>query len=416
MPNSIELRQERTRVVEQMRELVDRAETENRDLNAEERQSYDRGRQDFESLTERIERQEEQEARELETSRTIPVEGGPGGRSTRETGDAYRRSDLPEDAEGRAHRMAFLDLVRFGRAGLAPEARALVLDGAGEVLVPEQLEAEIIRSLPQLTIVRNIASSRTINTNRVRRRSLDEVTVGWGKLETGDQALADSMDDTPVEEFTYVEDLYGLAKVGEAELDDTDVNLEAFIRDSFARSIAEAEDTGFTVGTGHANQQPVGFMTDAAGVATFEAGQANGITIDDFKGLIYATPAQARRNGRFVLASATELALSLLKDANDQYLWQASVQAGRPNTFLGYPLENQEDVAEVPDDGSAAKVAAFGDFNAGYRVYDRLGMALKRLEELYAEEGMIGFKVRRRVGGDVVNPAYLRRLEVPASE
>lgn len=418
MPNSIELRQERTRVVEQMRELVDRAETENRGLEATEQESYDRGATEFEALTGRIERQEAQEARELETAQPIPNPGDPegrGGGNPGGTGRGYRASDLPEDAPDREARMAFLDLARHGRAGLSPEARALVEDTNGEILVPEALETEIRRAIPALTIVRPIASHRNLTTNRVRRRSLDEVSVGWGKLETGGQVLTDSMPSTPGEEYTYVEDLYGLAKIGEDELDDSDVNLEEFVRDSFARALGEAEDTGFTVGTGHANEQPVGFMTPGGDVPAFVAGQANGITIDDFKGLIYATPAQARRNGRFVIASATELALSLLKDANDQYLWQASVQAGRPNTFLGYALENQEDVSEVPDDGTQADVGAFGDFNAGYRVYDRLGMRLKRLEELYAEDGMIGFKVRRRVTGDVVNPAYLRRLRVPAA-
>lgn len=416
MPSSIELRQERTRVVEQSRELVDRAESDSRDLTAEERQTYDRLTGDFTSLTERITRQEEQEQRELETARAIPHPDDPEGRGGGNPPDrAYRTSNLPEDTPLRAERMAFLDLVRYGRAGISAEARALVEDTAGEILVPEALETELRREIPVLAIVRDIASQRNLTTNRVRRRSLDEVTVGWGKLETGDQVLTDSMPDTPTEEYTYIEDLYGLAKIGEDELMDSDVNLEAFVRDSFSLAIAEAEDTAFTIGTGHANDQPVGFMTAAGGITAVDAGQTGAVTIDDFKALIYAVPAQARRNGRFVLASATELILSTLKDANDQYLWQPSNQAGRPNTFLGYALDNQEDVTEVPAAGTAGRVAAFGDFMRTYRVYDRLGMTLKRLEELYSEDGMIGFKVHFRVGGDVINPAWAHVLNVPAA-
>lgn len=418
MTTSVELRQERTRVVEQMRELVDRAENESRDLSAEERQSYDRGREDFDALTGRIQRQEEQEARELETARPIPHPDDPEGRGGGNPGSgrAYRDSDLPEDAPNRAERMAFLDLARYGRSGLSPEARALVEDTAGEILVPEALESEIVRALPALTIIRDIASQRTINTNRVRRRSLDEVTVGWGKLETGTQTLTDSMPSTPGEEWTYVEDLYGLAKVGEDELDDTDVNLEEFIRDSFSRALAEAEDTGFTVGAGHASEEPVGILTDTD-VARLTGGTDAAVTLDDFIKLIFEAPPQARRNGRFVMSSATELAVSLLKDANDQYLWQPSNQVGQPNTLKGHPVHNQEDVPEIPAAGSGTTndVAIFGDFQLGYRVYDRLGMRLKRLEELYAEDGMIGFKVRRRVGGDVRRAAALKVLEVTAS-
>ncbi|GGV86736.1 hypothetical protein GCM10010294_67730 [Streptomyces griseoloalbus] len=402
MPTSVELRQQRAGVVESMRAITERAEGENRGLNPEERQSYDRHDEDFRSLTERIERQEAEEQRAAQMAEPIRRGGGrpdDGGRGTDETRAQERRS-------------AFFQALRRGLPRMAPEQRALVENTAGEILVPEDLETEINRALPDLTIMRGIASQRSITTNRVRRRSLAEVSVGWGKLETNEQTLTDSMPSTPTEEFTYIEDLYGLAKVGEDELDDSDVNLEAFIRDSFARACAEAEDTAFTVGTGHTNHQPVGYMTAEGGVPTVAAAAAAAISTDDLKKLIYATPAQYRRNGRFVISSGTELAVSLLKDGNNQYIWQPSAQAGRPNSLFGYPVDNQEDLAAV---AASARVAAFGDFNAGYRIYDRQGMTVKVLDQLYAEEGMVGWKIRKRVGGDVIRPQALRILAMAAA-
>jgi HK97 family phage major capsid protein len=401
MPTSVELRQQRAGVVESMRSITERAEAENRGLDAEERQSYDRHEEDFRSLTERIERLEAEEQRAAQMAEPIRRGAGrpdDGGRGT-------------EAQRGQERRSAFFQALRRGLPRMAPEQRALVENAAGEILVPEDLETEIMRSLPELTIVRSMASQRSVTTNRVRRRSLDEVTVGWGKLETGEQTLTDSMPGDPAEEFTYIEDLYGLAKIGEDELDDSDVNLEAFVRDSFSRAVGEAEDTAFTIGGGHTARQPVGFMTPGGGVPTVAAGAATEITIDDLKKLIYGVPKQYRRNGRFVMSSATELAISVLKDLNGQYLWQPSNQAGRPNTFLGYALENQEDIASV---AASARSVAFGDFNAGYRIYDRQGMTVKVLDQLYAEEGMIGWKIRARVGGDVVRPEALRILAHPA--
>ncbi len=402
MPTSVELRQQRAGVVESMRSITEAAESANRGLEAEERQSYDRHEQNFRSLTERIERQEAEEERSAQMAE--PIQRGrnrpdDGGRGTEESRAQERRS-------------AFFQALRRGLPRMAPEQRALVENTAGEILVPEDLETEINRALPELTIMRGLASQRSITTNRVRRRSLAEVSVGWGKLETNEQDLTDSMPDTPTDEYTYIEDLYGLAKVGEDELDDSDVNLDAFIRDSFARACAEAEDTGFTVGTGHANHQPVGYMTAGGGVPTVAAAGATAITTDDMMALIYATPAQYRRNGRFTIPSGTELAIATLKDADDRYLWQPSLQAGRPNTFLGYPVENQEDMAAV---AASARVAAFGDFNAGYRIYDRQGMTVKVLDQLYAEDGLIGWKIRKRVGGDVVRPQALRILTMKAA-
>lgn len=401
MPTSVELRQERARVVESLREITETAEKANRNLEAQEREAYDRHETEFRDLTERIERQEAQEEREAAQARSL---GGNPQDPTPSTGEERTK----------AKRAAFWSFMRRGAAGMAPEQRALVQDEAGMILVPEELETEILRALPGLTIVRGLANTRPIGTNRVRRRSLDEVAVGWGKLETGEQTLEDSMPDTPREEWTYIEDLYGLAKIGEDEFDDSDVNLEAFVRDSFSRAIAEAEDTAFTVGGGREERQPVGFMTEDGGVPTVDGSHpdytgSNGVALlDDLKKLIYAVPAQHRRNGAFVLSSGTELHISTLKTAGGAYYWQPSVQAGRPNTFLGYAIENQEDVASI---SAGARIAAFGDFQAGYRIYDRQGMSVQRLEELYAEEGMTGFKVRYRVGGDVVRPQALRILK-----
>lgn len=423
---SEELRRERARIVEQMRELVDRAEGENRDLTGEERQSYERGEADYVALSGRIQRTEAVEERELAMSRSIDRPADPTGagrdldRGGSRDGAGHRASDLPEDAPGRAARMAFLDVVRHGVAGVDPEVRALVQNADGQILVPDLLETELIRSLPAVTVMRELVTVRPVSTNRVKRRGIDEVSVGWGKLETGTD-LTDSMPNKPTSAYTYVEDLYGLAKIGEDELDDSDVGLEAYVRDSFARALGEAEDTAFTVGTGHANQQPVGWATAGGGITAVtgsssdyaQSGDEAYLIVDDLQKLIYAVPAQARRNGAFVMSSSAELFISTRRNADGDRLWQPSTQAGRPNTFLGFAIYNQEDVAAI----AAEKViAGFGDWKRGYQILDRQGMTLQRLVELYAEDGEIGFKVRRRVGGDVRIPDALRVLKTAAAE
>lgn len=328
-----------------------------------------------------------------------------------------KRPPVPEGGKGEGQpsekKAAFFKFMREGKSALTPEEqKALVSDATGQILIPEELEAEIYRELPKLTIIRSLATVRQIRSDRIRRRSLTEVTVGWGKLETGTAITESTM--TPAEEYQYVEDLYGLTKIGEDELMDTDVALESVVTDSFSRAIAEAEDTAFVVGTGHANKQPEGILNGTV-VARVNAGQAGAITADDILKLIYEVPAQYRQNGVFIMNSKTELALRLLKDSNGQYLWQPSLQAGRPNTFAGYPIYNQEDVPQIPAAGTAADVVIFGDVRAGYRILDRLGMTVQRLTELYAEQGLVGFKVHRRVGGGVIRPNALRILKVPAA-
>lgn len=313
--------------------------------------------------------------------------------------------------EDQEKKSAFFKFMREGMAGLSREEKALVQDATGEIIVPEQLDQEIYRELPTLTVMRGLATVRPTTSNRVRRRSMNEVTTGWGKLETSaTKTLADFESTlTPAEDWIYVEDALGLTKIGEDELEDSDVNLQQYIRESFAQAFAELEDTAFIKGTGHANEQPEGILNgtvverfNTGGVGTFEA--------DDLIKLAYQVPAQYRRNGAYIVNSQIELLMRLMKDSNGQYLWQPSLQQGKPATFNGRPVYNQEDV-----NGSVAagnEVAIFGDYKQGYRILDRVGGVVTRINELYIEDGLVGFKYKRRVGGGVVRPNALKVLKI----
>jgi HK97 family phage major capsid protein len=316
----------------------------------------------------------------------------------------------PTDPKEQEKKSAFFTFMREGKAALTTEQKALVQDAVGEIIVPEQLDSEIYRDLPGLTIMRGLANVRPTSSNRVRRRSMNEVTTGWGKLETTASKLGDFESTlTPDEEWIYVEDALGLVKIGEDELEDTDVNLTQYIRDSFAQAYAEMEDTAFIAGTGHANLQPEGILNGSV-VTRFNSGGVGTFEADDLIKLAYAVKAQYRRNGSYIVNSEIELLMRLMKDQNGQYLWQPSLQAGKPNTFNGRPVYNQEDVNGTVATGN--DVAIFGDYNQGYRVLDRSGGTVTRINELYIEDGLVGFKYKRRVGGGVVRPNAMKVLRI----
>jgi HK97 family phage major capsid protein len=297
--------------------------------------------------------------------------------------------------EGQAeYKKAFFDFLRTGKIDLSnekaakyfAERKALVSDTTGQILIPEELESEIYRALPKINIIRKYATIRTITRDRIRRRSMTEVSMGWGKLELGKEVV--ETDVVPSEDYQYVEDLEGLARVGKDELADTDVSLEALIVDSFSRAKAETEETAYISGTGHANEQPDGILNGTT-VTRVTTAAADAIAVDDMLNLIYAVPAQYRRNGRILVPSTTELALRKLKSATEElYLWQPNVQAGQPATFAGYPLEAQEDIPAI-NSSAQCDVAIFGDIRAGYRILDRQGMTIQWLRELYATGGVI---------------------------
>ena len=316
------------------------------------------------------------------------------------------------------YKKSFYNLLRSGPGGqleltdlgtkYVAERKALVSDTTGQILIPEEVESEIYRALPNINIIRGLATIRTTTSDRIRRRSLTEVDMGWGKLETGGEPT--EQDVTPSEDYQYVEDLEGLARIGKDELADTDVALEAILVDSFSRARARKEETAFVAGTGHSNQQPEGILNGTT-VTRVEGATADVIVVDDFLDLIYAVPAQYRRNGKILVPSTTELAMRKLKSGGSEalYLWQPNVQAGQPATFAGYPVLAQEDIGPIGA-SLACDIAIFGDIQAGYRVVDRMGMKVQRLLELWATAGLVGLLVSSRVTGGVIRADALRIL------
>jgi HK97 family phage major capsid protein len=325
--------------------------------------------------------------------------------------------DLKQEVPGaKEYKAAWFNFLRTGEMKLDEAAanylkglqkKALVSDAAGQILIPEELEAEIYRSLPKINVIRQYATVRAIGRDRIRRRSLTEVQMGWGKLELGGEPIETTV--VPSEDHQYVEDLEGLAKIGKDELADTDVAIEPGIVDSFSRARAETEETAFINGTGHTNQQPEGILNGSV-VTRVTSAAPDVIACDDMLDLAYAVPSQYRKNGIYLVPSTTELALRKLKDDDDQYLWQPSVQAGKPASFAGYPLENQEDIPALGA-STGGDIAIFGDLKAGYRILDRSGMTIQRLVEIYATAGLVGLLASFRVGGGVIRPDALRILK-----
>ena len=224
-----------------------------------------------------------------------------------------------------------------------------------------------------------------------------------------------------------------MIKLGEDLLADSDVMLESILRDAFANAMAEAEDGAFVMGEGHSAGEPEGIVAakDATNnpivprVETLSPGE---ITVDDLIELEYKVPAKYKKNAAFIMSSATEKLIRKLKaqgtDSGGSItsnipLWEPSIQAGRPATLLGYPVYNNDFLpAPVVTVGDADKdVIIFGNFKLGYVILDRAGMSVQRLTELYAEQDLVGVKVKKRVGGGIVRPDAMAvlRLVAPTS-
>jgi len=91
-------------------------------------------------------------------------------------------------------------------------------------------------------------------------------------------------------------------------------------------------------------------------------------------------------------------------------LWQPALERGTPPTYNGYPVYQSVAMPTLPTTTGTKTVALFGDFKSAYQIVERLGITLMRLNELYAESGLVGFRVHRRIGGTPIRGEALAAL------
>ena len=141
------------------------------------------------------------------------------------------------------------------------------------------------------------------------------------------------------------------------------------------------------------------------------AASATAVTADELIDLYYSLKSPYRRNAVWTLNDSTVKAIRKLKDGNGQYLWQPGITAGAPDMILGRPVRTS---AYMPAIAAGAKTIAFGDFSY-YWIADRQGRSFKRLNELFAATGQVGFLASQRVDGKLVLPEAVKVLAQKAA-
>lgn len=386
----IELREKRAKAWEATKAFLESHRQENGTISAEDESIYNKMMDEIDSLGREIQRLEKQEAFDLELARAVS------------TPLISKPEKAPDEKSGRASAAYKEDF------GLAMRGKKLVhnvlsegIDADGGFLVPEEFENQIITGLEEANVIRSIA--KVIQTGSERKIPVASThTVAEWTLENGE-----IHEHTPTFEQKSIDayKLTDLVKVSTELLQDSYFDLEEYIAGEFARAFGAAEEEAFCVGTG--TGQPTGIFTASGGeVGTTTSGVD--ISADNLIDLVYALKSPYRRNAVFLMKDTTVAAVRKLKDQNGAYLWQPSIQAGEPDSLLGYKLYTSPYVPEVK---SGSLAVAFGDFH-NYWIADRMGRTVQRLNELYAGNGQIGFIATQRVDAKVILPEGIKLLKV----
>ncbi|MBB4067173.1 phage major capsid protein [Gellertiella hungarica] len=318
-------------------------------------------------------------------------------------------NNQPEAGNDNDLQKAYASYLRTGEIPMEANGLRKALTVAGDapkyVLAPKENSRDFIRNLVQFSPVRSIADVRTTSTHTVQLNKRTGVTnatwAGEVTPATASQPAFDQME-IPIREIkTYVD-------LSNWMIEDSDIDIEAEVRLALAEDFGAKEGLSFV--SGSTANEPQGFMTDA-NIVVSNNGHASILQADAFIKLMYSLPATFRNSGTWVMNGTTLGVVRSIKDTTGNYIWQPGLQAGQPETILGRPVV---ELVDMPDVAANAFPIAFGDFKSGYRIYDRVELSVMANPYSLAEQGIVRFNARRRVGAGVVRPEAFRKLKIAA--
>lgn len=400
----LELREKRAKAWEAAKAFLDSHRKENGVLSAEDDAAYTKMEQEITDLGKEIARLERQEALDAELNRPVnkPLTGKP------------MNGKLEDDGEGKTGRASdeykknFWNAMR-SKSPVPNVTNALQIgtDTEGGYLVPDEFENTLVEALEEENIFRQMA--KIIQTSSGDRKIPVVATKGTASWMDEEGAYPES-DDSFGQVSIGAYKLGTMIKVSEELLNDSVFDLQSYITREFARRIGSKEEEAFfTVnGTG----KPLGILAATGGAETgITAASATAVTADELIDLYYSLRSPYRRNAVWTLNDSTVKAIRKLKDGNGQYLWQPGITAGAPDMILGRPVRTS---TYMPEIAAGAKTIAFGDFSY-YWIADRQGRSFKRLNELFAATGQVGFLASQRVDGKLVLPEAVKVLAQKAA-
>lgn len=397
-------KQERAKLIKQARDLLERAEENNRNLTAEEREQYDKIMEDANDLSETIQRMEQQWELErgLENTSTEPI-----------------KPQLGDGGEGRGkenkeeYRAALNKFLRGGMSVLGPEEQRVlqvsVDSSGGYIAAPQQFVAQLLKEVDDAVFIRQLATTFQLEKS---------VSLGVPSL---DSDLNDADWTTELATGTQDDNLkFGKrelkpnpiakrVKVSKKLIDVSAISIDDLIRQRMNYKFAVTFEKAYLTGDGV--DKPLGlFVASNDGISTNrDVSDGNTTTGVEFDGLInakYKLKGQYWPRANWLFHRDVVKEVAKLKDNNGQYLWRESVRVGEPDRILGFPVRMSE---FAPNTMTAGKyVGLLGDFSY-YWIADAMDMTIQRLVELYAESNQIGYIGRMESDGmPVLEEAFVR--------
>jgi len=421
-------REARAKAIADARALYAKAQTEKREMDAAETESFDKFMKEANTLKGEISAEEaragrlaglEEHERELTESRgritaagtTTPVPG----REDRAAEHlviecrGQKMSFTKDSPVYRRNQEAYKEATRhYLRGG---ELRALQSDvdtAGGYLVMPEMFVTDFIKNVDDAVFVRSLARKFTVvgaQTLGVSKRTAKLTSFAWGSeltAPTADSALKFGKRTLTPHYMT------GSILISNDLLRNAVMNPETLVNSELARDAGELEEQAFMTGNGA--QRPLGLFTASTdGISTgrdVATGSATAILADGLISAKYTLKTQYRMKAKWLFHRDGISQIAKLKDTTNQYIFQVSLRDGEPDRLLGLPIMESEWVPNTFTTG--LYVGMLGDFN-WYWIADSLEMQIQRLVELNARTNQTEFIARRKTdGAPMLEEAFVR--------
>jgi len=306
--------------------------------------------------------------------------------------------------------------MRRGEKGLSAEQATKLYNtmstttgSEGGYTVPALIASELINSLKDFGGMRGVAQLLTTAQGNPLSYPTSDGTAEVGELlaeNTAAAALDPSFGTVGLNVFKYSSKVIA---VPIELLQDSSVDIEAFVRARIIERIGRITNQHFTTGTGTA--QPRGIVTGASSGKVGTTGQTLTVIYDDLVDLLESVNEAYQLGGecKFMFAQTVRGLLRKLKDTAGRPIWtpgyEAGITAGAPDLLLGKSVVINND---MPVPAANAKSIIYGDMKK-YIIRDAMAVNLMRFDDsAYASKGQVGFLAFIRSGGNLVDTAAVK--------
>lgn len=391
------LREERARIWEQAKALLDGAIAENRSLTAEESAQYDSMNADIDAKAAEIRSLEAAVARDSEIRSALvghesvvaPED------ENREDSESRTEADIIRSimrGETRSHEFEYRNVLTTSTNAPVPDDWSM----AGRIIAKARDVGPLLD--PSLITLITTDHGNDIPLPTQSTWSTAALVAEGGTIGTSDPGFGRA---------TLRAHKYSvMVPVSREMVEDASLDILGWVADQAGADVGYRVNNALTLGTG--TVVPQGVVQASTASITGGTGVSGAFTVDNVIDLVYSLDPAARSVPGFALMGATSAIARLrkLQDGAGNYVWQPSLITGEPDRVLGYRVVENVHMAAVAT--NAISLVA-GDLKS-YIVRQVRSIRVEESKDFKFDTDDIYLKVVLRVDGALPQATHIKRF------